>query len=155
MGSPLVNKAMEIALRAHHGQINNHDGEPYILHVHRVAMACVTHGAMATATAWLHDVVEDNSEWNLQRIQTELIGLYDPFTNFKAWEHIPPAIDALSKRKNEPLEEYYTRVKMNSLATTVKLADIRDNFRRNHLIQDEETRLRMAKKYSLGIDMLS
>lgn len=41
------------------------------------------------------------------------------------------------------------------IAARVKVSDLNDNFRRNHMITDDGKRLRMAGKYSLGLDILS
>ena len=60
----------------------------------------------------------------------------------------------MTKRKGETNEDYYWRVKQNPHATRVKICDLLDNFGRNHLVEDEEKRLRMAAKYSLGFDIL-
>ena len=153
----VVEIARGIALEAHAGDRNKHDGELYLLHVHRVAVlarqeAPEERRENAEALAWLHDVVEDTS-WTLHdvrvRFNQNLVGgvRVDTIVN---------ALDAITKRKGESNEEYYYRVKANPLATTVKLhADMVDNFRRNHNIKDEATRARMAAKYSLGVDILS
>lgn len=138
----LVDKAMQLAIQSHHGQINNHDGEPYLLHCMRVWMIVRDSGGseLAQATAWLHDTLEDTdtSFLNLWTLDAELAS----------------AVWCLSKIAGESNEEYYHRVHASDIATEVKLADIADNFGRNHLIEDEATRLRMAKKYSLGMDIL-
>lgn len=138
-------RAMEIALRAHHGQVNKHNGEPYILHVMRVARSVRDkyNDPDFTAVAWLHDVVEDTD--------TTLEYLFKVF-----WDEpqIPQAVSRLTKTRGQSNDEYYRNILGNKLAVAVKLEDIHDNFRRNHLIEDEGTRLRMAAKYSLGMDIL-
>jgi len=52
------NKALEIAYKAHIGQLDK-GGSPYILHPVRVALHCQTEDEKIVAL--LHDVVEDSS----------------------------------------------------------------------------------------------
>lgn len=138
----LVNRATALALKAHHGQINKHDGEPYILHVHRVAMAVSHLLPEVIATAWLHDTLEDTA-LTFSEIEAAV------------GEEVAHAVQLLTKQKGVELEVYYRAIARNELARAVKLCDIHDNFGRNHLIEDDETRLRMAAKYSLGISILT
>lgn len=140
----IVDRAAALAMRYHCGQINKHDGEPYILHCHRVAVSLREDGQTAPfiATGWLHDTLEDT-----ELTFSDLMILMPNSVAF--------AVQTLTKNKGESNEGYYYRVRGNDLARRVKIADLTDNFRRNHLISDEETRLRMARKYSLGFDILS
>lgn len=58
MALGIVDTAMRLALQAHHGVVNKHDGEPYILHVHRVASNFrddTLDQQLRKAVAWLHD----------------------------------------------------------------------------------------------------
>lgn len=163
----LVDKAQHLALQCHFNDVGKHDKQPYLLHVHRVVLGTehVRHvglypadidtvdspNDLVQAAAWLHDAYEDGHIM-LNEIEA---GLLEAETTQRNVNHVVEAIDAISKRQGESLEDYYGRVKRNSIARTVKLSDIQDNFSRNHKIEDEETRLRMARKYSLGIDILS
>jgi GTP diphosphokinase / guanosine-3',5'-bis(diphosphate) 3'-diphosphatase len=58
---PLVYEAMQFARHAHKGQKRKYTEEPYSGHLAEVAgiVASVTDNPEALATAWLHDVVED------------------------------------------------------------------------------------------------
>jgi (p)ppGpp synthase/HD superfamily hydrolase len=140
-----LDSAMSIALKAHHGQSNAHNGEPYILHVHRVACAVrdAGHDELHQAVAWLHDVVED-TDITLDYLASIFWNEADLVT----------AVSALTKKKGQSNEDYYNLLKLVPIAARVKVRDMQDNFRRNHLIEDDEKRLRMAHKYSLGMDML-
>lgn len=140
--SPL-DLAVEVALRAHNGQVNKHDGEPYILHVHRVALHVRERGLDEThqAVAWLHDVLEDT-----EFTAAELNATFGP--------DIVTAVLALTKVNGEPNDVYYRALTRLPIAARVKISDIIDNFSRNHAITDDATRLRMASKYSLGLDIL-
>lgn len=145
MSQHLVDHAETVALRGHFGQVNHHDGEPYILHVQRVFIATRDAGLseLHQAVAWLHDVLEDTP-----------VTISDLQREFPAFG-IVVAVVALTKVKGESNEDYYTRVATNEIARAVKLHDLHDNFGRNHLIADEATRLRMGFKYSMGIHMLT
>jgi (p)ppGpp synthase/HD superfamily hydrolase len=143
----LSDNAMMIALEAHDGQKNKHTGEPYILHVARVALACKDRklSPAHVAVAWLHDVVEDTE-----------VTISDLMKSFPFDPEIVQAVDLLTKPADGSLtnEDYYRRIAANKLAAYVKVRDIHDNFNRNHLILDDVKRLRMAHKYSLGLDIL-
>lgn len=152
----IEDKAMLIAIEAHGGDRNKHDGEMYLLHVARVVTNVKDAGGgyVERAVAWLHDVYED-TPMSLNDIRSCLIG-NDYDYDLSAIDIVINAVDSLSKRSGESNEDYYERVKRNDVARFVKLrGDLVDNFRRNHKIKDEDTKARMAKKYSLGMDILS
>ena len=141
-----VDQASALALQYHNGQINQHNGEAYILHVQRVAIAVRDHKhpELFQAAAWLHDTLED-TELTLGALQAAIP---------KA-DELYEAVLALTHNPGESYSDYCLRASLNRIARVVKRHDITDNFRRNHLIESEETRLRMAKKYSKGLDILS
>ena len=112
-GQDLLDKAIEIAKKAHRGQKRKYSDKPYIIHPEAVAeqMTDPVHKAIA----YLHDVIED-SNYTLEDLIKEKIG--------------PPVIDAvnaLTKRKEEDYLDYILRVKENAYAITVKLADLKHN----------------------------
>lgn len=153
MAFSIADTATAIALRAHHGHVNKHDGEPYILHVHRVASnfgSDTIEDELRQAVAWLHDAVED-TDYTLDDIWRD-------FSKFGASiaGRIHDGVRAITKHAggHETNEEYYERVARNDIARDVKIRDILDNFGRNHMIEDDATRDRMAAKYSLGLDRL-
>lgn len=139
----VVDLAMAVALREHNGQVNKHDGEAYITHVHRVATHVRDRGLDEThqAVAWLHDVLEDTAYTAAELSRS-----------FSA--EIVAAVLALTKVKGQTNEEYYSALRDNPIAARVKISDMIDNFSRNHMITDDATRLRMAEKYSLGLYIL-
>lgn len=161
--SNIVDKCRTISLMAHAGDKNKHDGELYLLHVNRVSIfarelapsyqinGVQLDPCIVEAIAWLHDVVEDTVV-----TLSDLNVLYSTEHSQQMVHTIISSVDALTKRKSEPNIEYYERVKLcGPYAVCVKMADMKDNFRRNHLIADPETQSRMAKKYSLGMSILS
>ena len=109
-----VDKALQIAARAHEGQLDKH-GQPYILHPLRVMSA--VEGDDARIVAILHDVIEDTSV-TADDLRREDFG-----------EPILEALDRLTHRKGEPYAEYVIRCKGHDIARRVKLADLEDNSR--------------------------
>jgi (p)ppGpp synthase/HD superfamily hydrolase len=114
----LLEKAIQIAVRAHAGQ-KDRAGQPYILHPLRV-MARV-HTEAEKIVAILHDTVED-TDLSLDDLRA---------AGFP--EEILIAVDCLTKREGEPYDDLIQRAKLNRLAKPVKLADLQDNMdiRRN------------------------
>lgn len=146
----IVDKAVALALKAHHGDVNKHDDSPYLLHLHAVSVLVREAGGdpAQIAIAWLHDSVEDG-KISFQQIREALAGEAEV-------ERVIAGVDGMTKRPGESNEDYYWRCKANADSCFVKLrGDIVHNFGRNHQIPDDNTRLRMAKKYSLGVDILS
>ena len=152
----VVDAAMLTALEAHGTQTNKHDGELYALHLARVWINASERGGtkVQQAIAWLHDSVED-TPLTLQSLQFLLIDRID-LPHGGVIDAIVAGVDGMTKRNGETLEEYYRRCKDNPDSRFVKLhCDIVDNFRRNYLIADDEKRLKMAYKYSMGVDILT
>jgi guanosine-3',5'-bis(diphosphate) 3'-pyrophosphohydrolase len=109
--------ALTWAIVAHAGQVDQ-KGQPYILHVLRVAMAMTTSEARIVAV--LHDVVEDSEG---------LITLGVLAADFSG--DVLSAVDALTRRQGEKYTDYILRVRRNLLARQVKLADLQDNLQRD------------------------
>jgi hypothetical protein len=107
-----IERSIEIAVRAHRGQLDK-ARQPYILHPLRVMARLESEEERIVAI--LHDVIEDSDV-----TPTELrdAGFSEP---------IIKAIDALTRRNGESYEEFIERLKPNTLARQVKLADLRDN----------------------------
>lgn len=103
--------ADRIARNAHHTQKRNND-EPYILHVERVA------GRVAPnlkALAMLHDVIEDNVSYPESRLRQDL----------PDW--LVDRVVILTRRPDEPYDDYIVRVAQDDATRTVKIADLSDN----------------------------
>ncbi|MFZ1285925.1 MAG: HD domain-containing protein [Candidatus Phosphoribacter sp.] len=142
-GSPeLVHQAEALARAAHKDQVDK-AGLPYIHHPARVATRVVGDD-LAQATAWLHDVVED-TEVTL----TELAEAGFP-------EAVVAAVDALTRRPDEPADDYYARVAADPLALLVKRADIADNCSPERLgLLDDATQTRLLAKYTHAREVLA
>lgn len=108
-----LEKAIAIACEAHKESVDK-VGAPYILHPLRVMMRMDSTREMIVAV--MHDVVEDNEQWTLQRMRDEGFG-----------QEIIDAIDALTKKNVETYREFIRRVSQNAIARKVKLADLEDN----------------------------
>jgi (p)ppGpp synthase/HD superfamily hydrolase len=138
-----IEKALQIAARAHEGQVDKH-GQPYILHPLRV-MAAVE-GEEARIVAILHDVIEDTPVTD-EDLRREGFG-----------EAILEALDRLTHRKDEPYADYVIRCKGHEIARRVKLADLEDNSRlsRTILRPDRiEPDIERVRKYLLAYKYLT
>ena len=130
-----------LAIELHKGQ-KDKSGEPYILHVERVAEK-FPKDSLEYLVALLHDTVED----------TEVT--IDDLRYLGLPESVLEAVDAITHRPYEPLVEYYARIKCNPLATKVKLADVRDNLRADMLQKlPKETQVRLTRKYRRALKVL-
>ncbi|WP_028045846.1 HD domain-containing protein [Cellulomonas sp. URHE0023] len=107
-----LDAAVRLATTAHEGQTDK-GGEAYIGHPLRV-MARVE-GDDARMVAVLHDVLEDTPV-----TAADLLALGCPAA-------VVAAVDALSKRPGETLDESMRRVAEHPLAVVVKHADLDDN----------------------------
>lgn len=108
----LLERAIEIAVSAHKGQVDK-AGKPYILHPLRLIFKMQTENEMIAAV--LHDVVED-TDWTIEKLEAEGFN-----------EEVIEAVNLLTKTKNVSEKEYFKKIKMNKIATKVKLADLEDN----------------------------
>lgn len=132
----IISLAEALATRVHADQADK-ASEPYIGHPRRVAAKLES--PEAKTIAWLHDVLEDTdvSEAELRE------GFPD---------EVVDAVVALTKVADEPMEEYYARVRANPLARQVKHADIHDNLDPQRMaLLDETTFQRFAAKYGKAI----
>jgi (p)ppGpp synthase/HD superfamily hydrolase len=119
-GSEALERAIEIAVRAHSGQrYPAREGErgPYVLHLFRVMLA--VEGWEARSAAVLHDVIEDTpvtaAQLREQRIPVRIVD----------------AVVALTHREEDTYEAYIEALAPNDLARQVKLADLADNLATN------------------------
>ena len=105
-------RAFCIAQDGHFGQ-KDKVGKDYICHPEKVSEYCKTErGRIA---GFLHDIVEDTN-YTLDDLRAYEIG-----------EDIIIAVDCITKRKGEKLDDYLVRVASNDIALEVKFADMRHN----------------------------
>lgn len=129
-----LTRAILLAAKAHDGQTDK-GGNPYILHPIRLASKANT--TEESIVAVLHDVVEDSS-----------ITLFD-LKNEGFSATIIEALDYLTRRADESYEGFIKRIKLNSLATKVKLLDLEDNCdvsRIPHMTDGDKARIDKYKK---------
>jgi (p)ppGpp synthase/HD superfamily hydrolase len=129
-------RAVELAARAHAGA-KDKDGETYLLHVLRVAVAVRPEARVVAA---LHDVIEDTA---VTVVDLKKEGMQAPELE---------ALSLLTRAKSqaEPYEDYIERIATSSgeagkLAREVKRADLRDNLRPSKSVMEEQkARYRVA-----------
>lgn len=108
-----LEKAVEIAVKAHHGQVDRY-GAPYIGHAMRVMNMGRTEEEKICGV--LHDVVED-TDWTFEQLAAE--GL-SPF--------IIEALRCVTRLSDdEDYQHFVQRTLQNRLACLVKLNDLTDN----------------------------
>jgi (p)ppGpp synthase/HD superfamily hydrolase len=134
-----VEKAIEIAARAHTGQVDK-AGAPYVFHPLRLMLAVRT--PLERMVAVLHDVVEDTV--------LTLVDLRDA--------GFPPevldAVEALTKRKGESRLEAALRAVKNPIARVVKLADVTDNMDLSRISNPSEKDFARLKEYEQVKELL-
>ena len=124
--SCLIDDAISLALKAHAGR--SFWGTPYILHPLRVA--CRLEEEEEIITAILHDAVED-SDLTLDDLRER---------GYPA--SVVAALDCLTQRSGESLEDKLSRTLRSDLAVRVRLADLGENISR---AADPERRERYVK----------
>ena len=108
----LSRRARDIAKRAHSGQVDK-AGKPYMRHIKTVTRMVKT--PEQKITALLHDVCED-SDITLDDLKS---AGFPP--------EIIHAVDAVTKRKDERYRDYLARIKADTAAIAVKIADAAHN----------------------------
>lgn len=109
--TPLTIKAMGIAYRAHHGQVDK-AGVPYIFHPLHLAESM--DDEITCCAALLHDTVED-TDVTLE----QLSAVFPP--------ELVEAVRLLTHDPDTDYFEYVRRIKANPIALKVKLADLAHN----------------------------
>ena len=138
----MLNKAIEIAAKAHAGQVDK-GGKPYILHPLRVMMNFCNDDEVAQICAILHDVVED-TDITLDDLRTE--GFAD---------EIITALECLTKRDGESYDDFIGRILTNKLACKVKNGDLADNMDLTRMPNPTDKDKERVKKYSDAADRIN
>lgn len=131
----MFTEALKIAYKAHNGQLRKQSFVPYIVHPFRVSR--YFNDDVMKTIAILHDIVEDTN------ISLEYLSELFPSRVILALEH-------LTKRNNETHFEYIKRLKNNSDAVEVKIADIIDNLSDTIIVCPKS----MADRYNKSLKML-
>lgn len=136
----MLNKAIEIAAKAHAGQ-SDKGGNPYILHPLRVMINCESENEKICAV--LHDVIED----------TEIT--FDTLKSEGFSEDILNALHCLTKQNGESYDDFISRILTNEIACKVKLADLLDNMNLSRIKNPNEKDKERNKKYQLATERIS
>jgi hypothetical protein len=134
----LREKALKLATAAHEGQVDK-GGHPYIEHL--LAVERLVSSPKQRVVALLHDVVED-TEVTLDDLK--VFG-----------QQVVKAVDAITKRPGESLDDYLVRVEANPLARTVKIADLTHNSDLSRISNPTPKDLDRVKQYQREIEILS
>lgn len=139
----LTKKAVNIAYKAHEGQIDK-SGIPYIFHPMHLADQMTTEDTCVVAI--LHDVLEDTDV------------TYEELSKEGFTKEQLEALKLLTHSSDVPYLDYVRNLKDNPIARTVKLADLKhnqDKTRLNVITKKDEKRLikyKKAENILLGIE---
>lgn len=135
----LTKKAMKISFEAHKDQTDK-SGLPYIFHPVHLAEQMTDENT--TCVALLHDVVED-TDITFEQLEKEGFS-----------KEIIDALKLMTHDKSVPYMDYVKEIKTNSIATAVKLADLRHNSDLTRLNIVDEKNMKRAEKYRKAIELL-
>lgn len=136
----LREKAMQIAIKVHHGQVDK-GGNDYTYHPIRVSDSC--NSEEEKIVALLHDIIEDG----------DVTADYLLMQGFP--RDILDAIISVTRNKDEDYFDFIQRCKANTIGCKVKIADLEDNMditRLNELTDKDIARL---KKYHKAYKILT
>jgi len=136
---PGLEDAISLAAEAHRGKKDKAKA-PYILHPLRVMLRMETETDRIIAV--LHDVVEDTSV-TLRDLQ---------IAGYSA--EIVDAVKYLTKAKEEEYEDFIERIKGNTLAIKIKIADLEDNLNFERIKEPGEDDLKRYEKYRRALAVL-
>ncbi len=134
-----LNKAILIATTAHEDQMDK-AGAPYILHPLRVMLSLETIEEQICGV--LHDVIEDTPI------------TFDDLKALGFKEEIIEALNALTRRTDEPYDDFISRVMENQLACRVKLADLSDNMNLSRIPNPSEKDYQRVEKYRIATNRI-
>lgn len=138
INTKLTRKAMIIAYEAHKNQVDK-SGVPYIYHPIHVAEQMDTENECIIAL--LHDVVEDTNVTFKQ--------LEEVFS-----KEIIDILKLLTREENIEYNEYIKRIKNNSIACKVKIADLTHNLDKTRLDFVTEVDVKRNEKYKKALQIL-
>ena len=138
--TPDTKKAMKLCFAAHKEQTDK-AGLPYVFHPFHVAEQMPDEET--TVVALLHDVIED-TPYTLRDLGA---------MGFS--KDVLEALALMTHDKDEPYFDYVARIRVNEIARTVKLADLRHNSDLTRLDEVDETARKRVEKYKAAIRMLS
>jgi (p)ppGpp synthase/HD superfamily hydrolase len=137
-----IDQALLLAVRSFQ-DIKDEDDQPYILHCLRVMMNFTDPDLQQVAI--LHDIIEDTPV-TLEQLRYLGFG-----------EQVIQAIGLLTRSSDVSYADYVCRLKPNSLARQVKMADLRDNSDVRRLLYrsaSTQNDLRRVARYVLSYQFL-
>ena len=135
----LTNKAIKLAYEAHHGQVDK-AGIPYVFHPFHLAEQMSTE--FSTAVALLHDVVED-THITLEDLKE---------AGFP--EEVVEAVRLLTHEEGVDYFDYVRKIKPNSIAREVKVADLRHNSDTSRFEMSPAEVAKRSEKYKKAMEIL-
>lgn len=133
-----LEQAIQLATKLHKGQVDK-AGKSYIEHLLRVMNA--VEGETAKTIAVLHDTLEDTNI-----TFAELESLFGTV--------VASAIRTLSRRGSEDYFDFINRVKEDSIAVKVKIADLEDNMDLSRLKEASKSDLERNTRYQKALRIL-
>ena len=135
----MTKRAMCLCFEAHKNQ-RDKSGLPYVFHPFHLAEQM--DDEISTTAALLHDVMED-TDYTLE----DLRQMHFP-------EIVLEALVLLTHEAGTPYMDYVARIRSNSIASKVKLADLRHNSDLTRLNAIDEKALARVQKYQEAIKLL-
>ena len=135
----LTKRAMKLCFEAHKDQLDK-SGMPYVFHPFHLAEQMPDEEK--TIAALLHDVIED-TDYTLEDLRS--MGFPD---------QILEALALLTHNDYVPYLDYVAKIKDNTIARTVKLADLRHNSDLSRLNCVDARALSRVEKYRRAIELL-
>lgn len=135
----LLDLAIKVAAEAHAGQVDK-GGKPYINHSQAVAASLIN--TEYKIVAYLHDVCEDTSI------------TFDDFSDMGFTYRIVNSIRLLTKSDKLTYEEYLRRLRMDSCARAVKMADLKHNMDITRIPDPGEKDYARIEKYKKSLAFL-
>lgn len=135
----LTKQALKLCFEAHKNQVDK-TGIPYVFHPFHLAEQMKDE--YTTVIALLHDVVEDTDY------------TFNDLENMGYPKEIIDALKLLTHEDNISYMDYVAKIKDNSYAKVVKLADLRHNSDITRLDVIDEKTIKRNEKYKKAIMML-
>lgn len=135
----LLELAIKVATEAHAGQVDK-GGKPYINHPEAVAASLTN--TEYKIVAYLHDVCEDTSI------------TFDDLKDMGFTYRIVNSIRLLTKTDELTYEEYLRRLRMDSCARAVKMADLKHNMDITRIPNPSEKDYARIEKYKRSLAFL-
>ena len=136
-----IQKALDLAYKAHHGQ-KTWSGNPYIFHPIRLMERMDTEEEKCVAL--LHDVVEDAD------VTLDCLNSLFPYDESRIYG----AVKALTHIPDVPYHDYIGRLSSSDMAVKVKIADLKDNMRIERIPHLSQLDFKRLHKYKKALDFL-